>query len=141
MSAARPRDGSGKRGAASEWVRALAPPASLAAAAAILWFRFDLRAPACALGAVSLAVLALAVLLPSARRALGRVQRAVAARVGTLLTWILLGAVFVLCFVPGRLALAAGRRDPLGRRAFRSGVTAWIGRGGPIDPESYRRHY
>ena len=35
--------------------------------------------------------------------------------VTAIVTWFLLGAVFVICFLPGRLLLALLRRDPLHR--------------------------
>jgi hypothetical protein len=53
--------------------------------------------------------------------ALDRFARGVAA----VLTWILLGAVFVGCFIPGRLLLALLRRDPLHRAWEPARSTYW----------------
>jgi hypothetical protein len=41
------------------------------------------------------------------------------------ITWFILGVVFLLIFVPGRLLLALRRRDPLARRPDPAAATYW----------------
>jgi hypothetical protein len=69
--------------------------------------------------------------------ALDRVIRAVLAG----LTWLLLGVVFIAAFVPGRLLLAALRRDPLRRAREPMRTSYWE----PLPPsrgtERFRRQF
>jgi hypothetical protein len=56
-------------------------------------------------------------------------------------TWILLGAVFAVCFLPGRLLLALLRRDPL-HRAWQPGRTSyWEPLPRSDDAGRFRRQY
>ena len=69
--------------------------------------------------------------------ALERFGRAVAAA----LTYLILGALFVLVFIPGRLLLALRRRDPLHRRPDPGRASYWE----PLPPSAgtdrFRRQY
>ncbi len=94
-----------------------------------------------ALLALAAALLALALFWPRAwapiEAALGRAGRGVGAAV----TWVLLGAVFVICFVPGRLLLAVLHRDPLRRAWEPARSTYWetLPRAGSAD--RFRRQF
>lgn len=91
--------------------------------------------------AFALVLFALAVgaprLFAPVQAALDRFGRAVAAS----LTVLLLGLVFVLVFVPGRLVLALLRRDPLHRRPDPARASYWepLSPAGPV--ERFRRQY
>ncbi len=78
---------------------------------------------------------------PRFAAALHGFNRALAGFAGRLLNAALLGPVFYLVFVPGRIVRAAGKRDPLGRRFPSPRPSCWdeprrTGNGG-----SYRRQY
>jgi len=117
------------------------PPALFAAAVAAFWWR---RAPSVgtlALVAVTAALLLTAVILP---RIYAPVQAALE-WLGTLiaraLTLILLGLVFVLVFVPGRLVLAAARRDPLHRRPDPVRTTYWLPSDSGAEADRFRHQF
>lgn len=101
------------------------PPALFAAVAAAFWWR---RAPSVgtlALVTVTAALLLTAVIFP---RVYAPVQAAfewLGSLLARALTLVLLGLVFVVVFVPGRLVLAVARRDPLHRRPDPGRTTFW----------------
>jgi hypothetical protein len=94
-----------------------------------------------ALLALAAVMLALALFWPRAwapvQAALDRVARGVTAVV----TWILLGAVFAVCFVPGRLLLALLRRDPLHRAWEPKRPSYWEPLPRANDAARFRRQY
>jgi hypothetical protein len=122
-------------------VRALLNAIPASAISLVLYFGYDAGVAAYAVGAVAGVILLCGLCIPSWYRAIERFQAFVGRAVGLAITWILLGAVFVSCFVPGRLILLARRRDPLRRNAFRSGESAWLARETAFDPRRYERHY
>jgi uncharacterized membrane protein YecN with MAPEG domain len=122
-------------------LRALLNAIPAAAIALAFYFGYGARLAAIAVGAVAGVILLCGACIPPWYRAIERFQASLGRAVGLALTWILLGAVFVSCFVPGRLILLARRRDPLRRRAFRSGACVWIARETACDPARYERHY
>ena len=81
---------------------------------ALGWQRWH-RRWSLALVILAAAMFVLALVWPLAwapvQAALDRAARGAA----TAMSWILLGAVFLVCFVPGRLVLVLLRRDPLHR--------------------------
>ncbi len=86
-------------------------------------------------------LLALALFAP---RAFAPIQ-AVLERLGRLIaaafTWIILGLVFLLIFVPGRLLLAVLRRDPLQRQPDPRRTTYWEPLRPSPGPSHFRRQY
>jgi hypothetical protein len=56
-------------------------------------------------------------------------------------TWLLLGAVFAVCFIPGRLVLVVLRRDPMRRSRDPARVSYWEPLQCPRDPERFRRQF
>lgn len=122
-------------------VRALLNAIPAAAISLVLYFGYGARPAAYAVGAVAGVILLCGACIPRWYRAIERFQASLGRAVGLAITWILLGVVFATCFVPGRLLLLARRRDPLRRKAFRSGGCAWIVRETAFDPERYERHY
>jgi uncharacterized membrane protein YecN with MAPEG domain len=122
-------------------VRALLNAIPAAAIALVLYFGYGAGVAAIAVGAVAGVVLLCGACIPRWYRAIERLQASLGRAVGLAITWILLAAVFVACFVPGRLLLVARRRDPLRRDAFRSARSAWFVRETDFDPARYERHY
>jgi len=122
-------------------VRALLNAVPASAVSLVLFFRCDARPAAYVVGAIAGVILLCGLFIPRWYRAIERCQALLGRTVGLMITWILLGAVFVSCFVPGRLLLLARRRDPLCRKSFKSGRCAWIVRQTAFDPERYERHY
>jgi hypothetical protein len=61
--------------------------------------------------------------------------------VTAVVTWILLGAVFVVCFLPGRLLLALLRRDPLHRAWEPARSSYWEPLPPTHDAGRFRRQY
>jgi hypothetical protein len=61
--------------------------------------------------------------------------------VTAVVTWILLGAVFAVCFLPGRLLLALLRRDPLHRAWQPARPSYWESLPRPKGAERFRRQY
>jgi len=123
------------------FARALLNAIPAAAISLALWFGYGARPAAFAVGGVAGAILLCGAFIPPWYRAIERFQASLGRAVGLAITWILLGAVFVACFVPGRLVLLARCRDPLRRKAFLSGESAWIARETGFDPARYERHY
>ena len=121
--------------------RALLNAIPASAISLVLYFGYGARPAAYAVGAVGAVILLCGLCIPRWYRAIERFQASLGRAVGVAITWILLGAVFISCFVPGRLILLARRRDPLRRNAFRSGGNAWIERKTAFDPGRYERHY
>jgi hypothetical protein len=138
----RGEDGSGavRRGLPRP-VRALLDAIPASAVSLVLFFGFHMKPAAYAVGAVAGAILLCGAFAPRWFRAIERAQESFGRVIGLAITWILLGAVFAACFVPGRLLLLARGRDPLQRKAFRSGGCAWIVRDAAFDPARYERHY
>ena len=122
-----------------QW-RSIGGTALAAGAAAFAWRRWHGRG-SLALLVLAAALLGLALAWPRAwapvERALNRAARGLTAAV----TWILLGAVFLVCFVPGRLLLVLLRRDPL-RRAWEPARSSYWE---PLPPaggaERFRRQF
>ena len=104
------------------------------------WWRWPHRC-GLALFVVAAVMFALALLWPRAWAPIQAVLDRTARGVTTVVTWILLGAVFVVCFVPGRLILVLLRRDPL-RRAWEPGRPSyWEPLPRNRDAERFRRQY
>ena len=120
--------------------RQLLVPLLAAALAAGAWLRWPTP---WSLGILTLAtlLLGLALLAPRAyaplQAALERFGRAVAA----LVTWILLGLVFVAVFIPGRVLIARRRRDPLRRRPEPGRASYWEPLSPATDPARFKRQY
>lgn len=110
------------------------------AIAALLHFRFHAPLAAAAVCAAGVLLALGGACSPSLFRAFERFRSSLGRAAGLALTWILLGAVFFACFVPGRLVLVLCRRDPLRRKAV-PGRSAWIARGEEPEPARYERHY
>ncbi len=125
---------------ASRPLRSLLGTAFAATLTGCLWLRLHTE---WSLGffAFALALFALAVAAPRlfapVQAALDRFGRAVAA----VLTVLILGLLFLVVFVPGRLVLAMLRRDPLHRRPDPARASYWepLSPAGPID--RFRRQY
>jgi len=104
------------------------------------WHRWHSPA-SLALLVVAAVMFALALIWPRAwapiQAALDRAARGATAVV----TWILLGVVFAVCFLPGRLLLALLRRDPLRRAWEPARPSYWepLPRAGM--PERFRRQF
>lgn len=111
------------------------------AIASVLYFRFDLRTMAYAIAGIAAIVVVCGFCLPGAYRVIERIQSLIGRAVGSALTVVLLGAVFALCFIPGRLILALRRRDPMRREDVGPDECLWIPHPGPADPDRYKRQY
>lgn len=117
--------------------RARTLPTAVAAAigGSLAWWHW--RSPwFAALAVLTVVLLVLAVGWP---RGYAPVYRVLDRGVQTFLqgvTWLLLGVVFLLVFVPGRLWLALRRHDPLARR---SGASTWREFRPRKDPASHFR--
>jgi len=120
--------------------RALARAGVTAAAAAVCAL---LDAPRLALAATAagLVLLLAGLVAPPAFRALDRALNGVSRAAGAALTWLLLAPFFVLCFVPGRLALMLGGKDPLRRRRAPASGTYWVPCRRPRSADGYRKQY
>ncbi len=117
------------------------PGATLAAAAAAFWWW---RAPSVwtlALMAVTGALLLMAVVLPRAYAPVQAVFEALATLIARGVTLLLLGLVFALVFVPGRLVLALRRRDPLHRRREPGRTTYWTAAESPAGTDHFRHQF
>ncbi len=79
--------------------------------------------------------------IPRAYRVIERFQSILGRAVGSGITLILLGVIFALCFVPGRLVLVLRRKDPLRRKSSGPDENLWITRADPSDPDRYKRQY
>lgn len=105
-------------------LRALVP---LAAAAVLFW----LERPIASSVALGLGALTLSLALVSPTRGYLALSRAIARLgegVGLVLSWVLLGPVFFLFFVPFGLFGRRGRGDRIGRAFDRTATTYWITR-------------
>ena len=105
-------------------LRALVP---LAAGALLFW----LGRPIASSIAVGLGALTLVLALVSPTRGYLALSRAIARLgegVGLVLSWVLLGPVFFLFFVPFGLLGRRGRGDRIGRTFDRTATTYWITR-------------
>lgn len=86
--------------------------------------------------------LALALAAPRALALPNRAWYRVGVALNAVVSPIVLGAMFVLMFVPIALAMRIAGRDPLSRRFDRSAATYWIERRPPgPPPESFRQQF
>jgi hypothetical protein len=122
-----------------DW-RSIGRNAIALALAATARFRWPTRWSLLAL-AVAAAMFGVALFLPRAwapvQAALDLAIRAVLAG----LTWLLLAAVFAAAFIPGRLLLAALRRDPLRRAREPMRTSYWEPLPPSRGPERFRRQF
>jgi hypothetical protein len=125
----------------SRQVRALLQAVAVLAIALILYFRFDLRPMAYAIASIAGLTVLCGLCLPGAYRVIERIQSFVGRAVGLGITVALLGVIFALCFIPGRLVLAVRRKDPLRRKSLGPHESLWIDRASPFDPDRYKRQY
>lgn len=125
----------------SRQARALLQAVAALVIASILYFRFDLRPVACAIASIAGLTLLCGLFIPRAYRVIERIQLFIGRAVGSGITFILLGVIFALCFVPGRLILALRRKDPLRRKSSGPDEILWISRSGSSDPDRYKRQY
>ncbi len=120
--------------------RVLTSPLLAAGALFLAWWHW--RAWSLLVGLIlTTAVLLWALLAPRhwavVQRALDRFARLVASAV----SFLLLGLLFLLCFIPGRLLLVVLRRDPLHRRWEPKSASYWQTL--PVTPaaERWRRQF
>lgn len=59
----------------------------------------------------------------------------------TAVSWIILGLVFLLVFVPGRLFLLILHRDPIQRRPDPARTTYWEPLSPDLDPDRFKQQY
>ena len=104
------------------------------------WHRWHSPA-SLALLVVAAVMFALALLWPRAWAPIQAVLDRTARGITTVVTWILLGAVFVVCFLPGRLFLVLLRRDPLRRAWEPARPSYWEPLPRNRDAERFRRQY
>jgi hypothetical protein len=104
------------------------------------WMRWHARWNVALLSAAALMLL-LAMAAPRIWEPIqATVDRAVRALMA-IVTWLLLGVVFIFCFVPGRLILLALRRDPLRRAPDPALGTYWEPMPGPRGAGRFRRQF
>ncbi len=111
------------------------------AIAFVLYFRFDLRPMAYAIASIAGLTVLCGLCLPRAYRIIERIQSFLGRAVGLGITLVLLGVIFALCFIPGRLVLVLRRKDPLRRKSSGPHESLWIAHAGPSDPDRYKRQY
>jgi hypothetical protein len=121
--------------------RALLNALPALAISALLFFLYGEPLAAAVVGALGGLVALSGACLPALFRAFERAQAFLGRAVGLAITWVLLGAVFAVCFVPGRLVLVLRRRDPMRRKRTAPPRSAWVSRGEAFSPSRYERHY
>jgi len=121
-------------------LRTLLGPVLAVAVTSLGWLRW--RTP-WSLGILLLAtaLLALALTAPHAYAPLQATLERIGRYAAAAFTWIVLGLVFLLIFVPGRLLLAVLRRDPLHRRPDPHRSTYWEPLPPTADPARFRRQF
>jgi len=72
---------------------------------------------------------------------LARLWRAASGAARAVFTPVLLGVVWVLIFVPGRLALVLLRRDPLKRRFPGGASSYWVKSRPPAAKDRWKRQF
>lgn len=120
--------------------RPLLGPALAVAFTALGWLRW--RTPwSLWLLILATALLALAVLAPRVFAPIQAVLERFGRLVAAAFTWLLLGAIFLLIFVPARLLLFILRRDPLQRKPDPRRTTYWEPLPPSTGPSHFRRQY
>jgi len=110
--------------AAPPRTRTILTAAAAAIGGAVAWWHW--RAPwATALALVTSSLLLVAVFAPRAYAPVYRVLDGIVRGLLQAITWLILGLVFALVFIPGRLVLLLRRRDPLQRSPDPSCATYW----------------
>jgi hypothetical protein len=104
--------------------RLILTAAATAIGGAVAWWHWR-GAWTAMLAIVTGALLILAVAAPRAYLPVFRVLEGVVRGLLQSFTWLVLGLVFGLVFIPGRVVLALRRRDPLGRRPDPSRASYW----------------
>jgi hypothetical protein len=117
------------------------PGALLAAAAAAFWWRRAPSAWTLALVALTGALVLAALMLPRVYAPVQAALERAASLLARVSTLLLLGLVFVFVFIPGRLVLALGRRDPLHRRPDPGRTTYWLTADTPAEADRFRHQF
>jgi multidrug efflux pump subunit AcrB len=98
--------------------------ASAAIGGALAWWHW--RGPwLAAVAILTTTLLTIAVLLPRVYAPVFAFLDGLMRKLLQAFTWLILGCVFLLVFVPGRLVLALRRQDPLARRPEPARATYW----------------
>lgn len=115
--------------------RAVIQAAVMAGVAGVVSLRF--HHAAVVIFCMALAVLAAGLFLPRAFLAFHRMMHALGRGVGTVMTWLLLAALFFLVFAPAGLIGALRRKDPLCRKFPPETDSSWH----PCRETDARDHY
>lgn len=121
-------------------LRTLLGPALAVALTALGWLRWHTPL---SLGLLILAttLLALAVFAPRVFAPIQAVLERFGRLVAAAFTWLVLGTIFLLIFVPGRLLLVFLRRDPLQRKPDPNRTSYWDPLPPAPGPSHFRRQY
>ena len=87
------------------------------------------------------ALLGLAVFAPRTFAPIQSVLERLGRLIATAFAWLVLGLVFLLVFIPGRLFLLVLRRDPIRRRPEPARATYWEPLSPAGDPNRFNQQY
>ena len=87
------------------------------------------------------ALLGLALFAPRTFAPIQAVLERLGRLIATAFAWIILGLVFLLVFVPGRLFLLILHRDPIQRRPEPARATYWEPLAPADDPDRFKQQY
>ncbi len=97
--------------------------------------------PAGLLTAIAAFTLASGLFMPSLFACWEALGQTIGKGVATAVTWICLVPLFYLVFVPGRLILLIGRKDPMCRAFPTKQPTYWVPRAPVKDAAEYQRQF